>query len=155
MNNKIVFAAGCFWGVEDLFAKTEGVIETCVGYTGGHVEIPTYKLVCEGQTGHAEAVEVTFNSQSVSLEQLCTLFWENHNPTQLNAQGPDVGTQYRSAVFYFGEEQKQVVENTKKIAQQNWDSPIVTEVNIANTFYPAEEYHQKYFEKKGISHCRI
>lgn len=143
MQNKAIFAAGCFWGVETAFRKVEGVVDVAVGYTGGNTEKPTYEEVCSGNTGHAESVEITFDSKKVSYKELLDVFWKIHNPTTLNRQGPDIGTQYRSAIFYLDEEQK-------KLAEESKPENAVTEITEASVFYPAEEYHQQYFQKKGI-----
>ena len=151
----IYFAAGCFWGVQDKFKNTPGVIETSSGYMGGSVENPTYKQVCTGDTGHAEVVEVKFDSQVISLEQLLGIFWDLHDPTSLNKQGPDLGTQYRSAIFYTNEEQLQLVNKSKDLVQPKFKNQIVTEVTLAPTFYPAEEYHQCYLEKNGKGSCKL
>jgi peptide-methionine (S)-S-oxide reductase len=150
------FAAGCFWGAEDAFRKLPGVKETAVGYTGGRFENPTYRDVCSDRTGHAEAVEVTFDPKEVSYEQLLDVFWENHDPTTLNRQGPDVGSQYRSAIFTHSPEQEAAARASKERlgVSGRYSRPIVTEIVPAPTFYRAEEYHQQYFEKRGISHCR-
>ncbi|HHA19906.1 MAG: peptide-methionine (S)-S-oxide reductase [Gammaproteobacteria bacterium] len=149
------FAAGCFWGVEVQFRQITGVTSTRVGYLGGTTENPTYKLVCTGTTGHAEVIEITFNPAIVSFESLLGVFWKTHNPTTLNRQGPDVGTQYRSAVFYHGEQQHQQAELVKQTLNKAhiFAGPIVTEITAASTFYPAEEYHQCYLEKKGLGSC--
>jgi peptide methionine sulfoxide reductase msrA/msrB len=146
---KATFAAGCFWGVEDAFQKINGVKQVISGYTGGHTPNPTYAMVCGDTTGHAEAVEVEFDPSVVSYDRLVDYFWEIHDPTTLNRQGPDVGSQYRSAIFYHGEKQKQVGEASLKRLQQSgrYKKKIVTEIVRATTFYPAEEYHQDYFEK--------
>jgi peptide-methionine (S)-S-oxide reductase len=148
------FAAGCFWGVEAAFRKINGVINTTVGYTGGHYENPSYKDVCTGRTGHAEAVRVEYDPVKVTYEQLLEIFWEIHDPTTPNRQGPDVGAQYRSAIFYHSEEQKEKDLASKKRleAQKKFNNPIVTEITAADKFYPAEDYHQQYFEKMGIRH---
>lgn len=146
------FAAGCFWGVESRFQQVEGVLSTRVGYTGGHVSSPTYQQVCADQTGHAEAVEVTYDPSKVSYEQLLQLFFANHDPTTLNRQGPDVGSQYRSAVFFHSPAQQAAAQAMKEKIQASGKlrSPVVTQIVEADTFYPAEEYHQQYYEKKGI-----
>lgn len=151
------FGAGCFWGVEEAYRKLPGVTATRVGYTGGTTEHPTYDEVCADLTGHAEAVEITYDPNKVSYEELLKVFWENHNPTQLNRQGPDVGTQYRSVIFYHDEEQKVTAEASKAglEARQVFHGPIVTSIEPAQPFYEAEEYHQKYLMKKGIESCRI
>ncbi len=150
---RATFAAGCFWGVEEVFRKVKGVVSATVGYTGGHFENPTYKDVCTGKTGHAEALEVEFDPALVSYEELLAVFFENHDPTTLNRQGPDVGTQYRSAVFYHTPEQMKAAQAVKEKFEQGrrFKRPIVTEITPASTFYRAEEYHQRYFEKCGIS----
>ncbi len=154
---KATFAAGCFWGVEAAFAKVPGVVSTQVGYTGGHTENPTYKRVCTDKTGHAEAVEVTYDPAKVSYEQLLVVFWSIHDPTTLNRQGPDVGTQYRSAVLYHNEQQRDTaIASREKLEQSGkFRRPIVTEVAPASRFYRAEEYHQRYFEKHGLPSCHL
>ena len=149
------FAAGCFWGVEAAFRQVEGVVDAVVGYTGGTLENPTYQDVCTDRTGHAEAVEVTFDPARVSYEQLLDVFWNVHNPTTLNRQGPDVGTQYRSAIFFHSPQQQQAALNSKQKRQEQLDRPIVTEITPASSFYRAEEYHQRYFEKHGLAACHI
>ena len=150
---KATFAAGCFWHVEDLFRKTKGVKSTQVGYTGGRLTNPTYEEVCTDKTGHVEAVQVEYDPDEVSYNDLLKIFWENHDPTTLNRQGPDVGSQYRSAVFYHDESQKQEAEKSKEELEKSgyYQKPIVTEVAPAPEFYKAEEYHQKYFQKHGLS----
>lgn len=150
---KATFGAGCFWHVEDLFSKTKGVTSTAVGYIGGQLPNPTYEEVCTDKTGHAEAVEVDYNPDEISYDELLKIFWENHNPTTLNRQGPDVGIQYRSAIFYHDEKQKEIAENSKQTLEKldKYSLPIVTEIVPAPTFYKAEEYHQKYFKKHGFS----
>jgi len=154
---KATFAAGCFWGVEAVFRQIEGVTATRVGYTGGDFKNPTYKDVCSGTTGHAEAVEVEYDPSKVTYEELLEVFWENHDPTTLNRQGPDVGTQYRSAVFFLTPEQEAAAKASKEKLQRNgrYKRPIVTEIDPALEFYPAEDYHQQYLEKRGLAHCRI
>ena len=144
---KATFGAGCFWGVEAEFRKVEGVEDVAVGYTGGQTEEPTYGDVCSGDTGHAEVVEVNYDPSKVSYEELLDVFWANHNPTTLNRQGPDVGTQYRSAIFFHTPEQEAAAHASKEKAQQRFKKPIVTEITSASDFYRAEEYHQRYFEK--------
>jgi len=150
---KATFAAGCFWHVEHVFANVPGVISTTVGYTGGTTENPSYKMVCSDTTGHAEAVEVTFDPKWISYSQLLDVFWSIHDPTQYNRQGPDVGTQYRSAIFYRGPEQQQAALDSKaKLeAAHKFSKPIVTQILPAKDFYRAEEYHQKYFEKHRLT----
>jgi peptide methionine sulfoxide reductase msrA/msrB len=151
------FAAGCFWGVEATFRQIKGVKATAVGYIGGHTESPTYKDVCTDKTGHAEAVQVEFDPQQVSYDQLLKVFWENHDPTTVNRQGPDVGTQYRSAVFYHTPEQKAAAEASKEALGKSgkYQRAIATEVVPAGTFWKAEDYHQQYLEKRGLSSCHL
>ena len=146
------FAAGCFWGVEEIFRTMKGVKETAVGYTGGHMKNPTYEDVCSDETGHAEAVQIKFNPKEVSYEKLVDIFFKNHNPTTMNRQGPDVGTQYRSAIFYHNEGQKKIAEKLKKEIEKSgkWKQPIVTQVVPAGEFFEAKEYHQKYYFKRGM-----
>lgn len=151
---KATFAAGCFWGVEQAFFETEGVIKTTVGYEGGHKENPTYKEVCTDTTGHAEVVEIEFDKNVISYRELVEKFWQIHNPTQVNRQGPDVGSQYRSSIFFHSEEQREVAEASKSENAENFAQPIATEIVSAATFYPAEDYHQKYFQKNAVS-CHI
>lgn len=152
MTEKATFGAGCFWGVESLYRKIPGVADVVVGYTGGNRPNPTYEQVCSGATGHAEAVEVTFDPGKVSYERLLEVFWMNHNPTTKDRQGPDHGSQYRSVIFYHSQAQQETAEQSKEAlsASGTWQDPIVTEIVPAKEFYPAEEYHQRYFEKKGI-----
>lgn len=149
------FAAGCFWGVEAAFRQVEGVRSTSVGYTGGATQDPSYEQVCSGNTGHAEAVEVVFDPDRVSYEDLLQVFWENHDPTTLNSQGHDRGSQYRSAIFFQDAEQQAVAAASLKAAQSNQERPIVTEITGGTKFYPAEDYHQQYLEKRGLAQCRI
>jgi peptide-methionine (S)-S-oxide reductase len=154
---KATFAAGCFWGVEAAFRQVEGVLETAVGYLGGRAENPTYESVCSGRTGHAETVEVEYDPAKVKYEQLLDVFWENHDPTTLNRQGPDVGEQYRSAIFFQTPEQEASARTSKEKQEKSgrYKRPIVTEIAPASTFWRAEEYHQQYLEKRGLAHCRI
>jgi peptide-methionine (S)-S-oxide reductase len=154
---KATFAAGCFWGVEAAFRQVEGVKSTAVGFEGGRVPNASYKDVCTGRTGHAEVVEVEFDPAKVSYEQLLNVFWENHDPTTLNRQGPDVGEQYRSAIFFHSpEQQKAAIASKEKLAASGaYKRPIVTEITPASEFYRAEDYHQQYLEKRGLAHCRI
>ncbi len=154
---KATFAAGCFWGVEAAFRQTKGVKSTTVGYTGGHTKNPTYEDVCTDRTGHAEAVEVEFDPAEVSYENLLGVFWENHDPTQRNRQGPDVGAQYRSAIFYHTPEQQAAAAASKEKLDQSgqFKRPIATEIVPASEFYRAEEYHQQYLEKRGLASCHI
>jgi peptide-methionine (S)-S-oxide reductase len=149
-----VFAAGCFWGVEAAFRQVPGVIDAVSGYVGGNVANPSYREVCSDTTGHAEAVQVTFDPQAVSYEKLLEIFWKLHDPTTLNRQGPDVGSQYRSAIFVQNEEQRRLAELSRDREQQNYTQPIVTEIADAAPFYRAEDYHQRYFEKHGVA-CHI
>ncbi len=155
--DKATFAAGCFWGVEAEFRQIAGVRETRVGYIGGHFENPTYEDVCEGHTGHAEAVEITFDPAQVPFETLLEIFWEGHDPTTLNRQGPDVGSQYRSAIFYHSQAQKDAATASREGLQKSgrFSRPIVTEIVPVATFYAAEDYHQQYLEKRGLASCRI
>lgn len=155
MSEKATFGAGCFWGVEARFGEVPGVTETAVGYSGGHTVNPTYKDVCTDETGHAEVVELTFDPAKVSYEALVRLFFQLHDPTQLNRQGPDYGTQYRSAIFFHSPEQKSTAERVLQEAQKQIRGKIVTQIEPAQTFYRAEEYHQKYLEKRGLKQCHI
>lgn len=153
-----IFAAGCFWGVEAAFRKVKGVISTEVGYTGGHTEHPTYGEVVTGMTGHAESVRIIFDPEVVSFRDLLEVFWSIHDPTQLNRQGPDYGTNYRSAIFYLDPEQKTLAEESRERLFRSGrlgGRPIVTEIVPAGPFYPAEEYHQQYYEKRGRTGCGI
>ncbi len=152
---KATFAAGCFWHVEESFRCLEGVVSTRVGYTGGTMKNPTYEDVCTDKTGHAEAVEVTFDPTKITYDELLEMFWEIHDPTQLNRQGPDKGTQYRSAIFYHTPEQKEAAERSKQKLEQSkqYHKKIVTEITEATEFYQAEDYHQQYLEKQGLSSC--
>jgi peptide-methionine (S)-S-oxide reductase len=152
---KATFAAGCFWHVEESFRHLPGVLSTTVGYTGGTLKNPTYEDVCTDKTGHAEAVELTYNPQKITYEQLLNVFWETHDPTTINRQGPDVGTQYRSVIFYHSPEQKALAEQSKKKLDESgkYRKKIATEIIQATIFYPAEEYHQQYLEKHGASAC--
>ena len=152
---KATFAAGCFWGVEAAFRNLKGVLSTTVGYSGGDTKSPTYEEVCSDRTGHAEVVLVEYNPFVISYEQLLNLFWEVHDPTQLNRQGPDVGSQYRSVIFYHTSEQMAAALVSKEKAQKKQKKPIVTEVLPAVGFYRAEDYHQQYLEKRGLSSCDL
>ena len=149
------FAAGCFWGVEVEFRNIPGVTAASVGYTGGTTERPSYEQVCTGRTGHAEAVQVEFDPSQVSYRTLVEAFFELHDPTQLNRQGPDVGTQYRSAIFTHDDEQRAVAEAVRAEVAAQRPRPVVTEVVPAGAFWPAEEYHQQYLVKRGLASCRI
>ena len=152
---KATFGAGCFWGVEVAFRKVPGVVDAQVGYMGGALENPTYPDVCTGTTGHAEVVEVTYDPAKVGYEQLLNVFWDNHDPTTLNRQGPDVGTQYRSTIFFHDAEQEATAKASKRDLEKTdrFKSPVVTQMAPASTFYRAEEYHQRYLEKQGRSSC--
>jgi peptide-methionine (S)-S-oxide reductase len=147
------FAAGCFWGVEAAFRAVPGVTRTTVGYTGGEVDNPSYERVCTGRTGHAEAVQVEYDPGAVSYEQLLDVFWESHNPTTRNRQGWDIGSQYRSAVFVHDEEQEQVAVASREARQRDLRRQIVSEIVPAGRFWPAEDYHQQYLEKRGQARC--
>ena len=149
---KALLAAGCFWGVEEVFRTTNGIIDTKVGYSGGHKTNPTYEEVCTGNTDHAEVVKVEYDESIITYDQILNIFFENHNPTQLNRQGPDVGTQYRSSIFYLNDIQKSQAEQKINSLQENFNNNIVTEIKKATKFYLAEEYHQEYVAKGGICH---
>ncbi|HEY6071742.1 MAG TPA: peptide-methionine (S)-S-oxide reductase MsrA [Chthoniobacterales bacterium] len=157
VTEKAMFGAGCFWGVEETFRKLKGVTSTAVGYAGGKKENPSYEDVCSDATGHAEVVQLEFDPSQISYDQLLDVFWSNHNPTTLNRQGPDVGTQYRSVIFYYSPEQKAAAEGSKQKlgASEKFPRPIVTQIEPAPKFWRAEEYHQQYLAKRGQSHCAI
>lgn len=150
-----VFAAGCFWGVEAAFRQVPGVIDAVSGYTGGHTENPSYREVCSDTTGHAEAVQVTFDPDRVSYDRLLDVFWQIHDPTTPDRQGPDVGSQYRSAIFVHGADQRERATASLRREQQQYSAPIVTQIVDAPAFYPAEQYHQRYFEKHGVAACHV
>jgi peptide-methionine (S)-S-oxide reductase len=152
---KAIFGAGCFWGVEEAFRRVEGVTDVAVGYSGGTMENPDYRSVCSGRTGHAEVVEVDYDPARVSFEQLLEVFWASHDPTTLNRQGPDMGTQYRSAIFFLTPEQEATAQESKQRQQESgrFRRPIVTEITPASTFWRAEEYHQQYIAKRGGHGC--
>jgi len=155
---RAIFAAGCFWHVEDAFASVKGVVSTRVGYTGGHTADPTYKEVCSDRTGHTEAVEVEFDPLVITYDQLLEVFWDLHDPTTRNRQGPDIGSQYRSAIFYLTPEQKEAASRSldrEQASGKHGRRKVVTEIVQAGIFYPAEEYHQKYFQKTGRASCAI
>jgi peptide-methionine (S)-S-oxide reductase len=154
---KATFAAGCFWGVEDAFRQVKGVLSTTVGYTGGTTKNPSYKEVCTGRTGHAEAVEVEFDPAQISYLELLKTFWTSHDPTTMNRQGPDIGTQYRSAIFYHDAQQEAEARDSKAMLEKQgmFKRPIVTQILPATDFYRAEDYHQQYFEKQGIRSCHL
>jgi peptide-methionine (S)-S-oxide reductase len=153
--DKATFGAGCFWGVEAAFRQVKGVVSTAVGYSGGHFPNPTYKDVCSGRTGHAEVVQVEYEPAQVAYDDLLNVFWENHDPTTLNRQGPDVGAQYRSAIFFHTPEQELAAKASKAKMQAGYKNKIVTEITPASEFYRAEDYHQQYLEKRGLAHCSI
>lgn len=157
MTEKASFGAGCFWGVEATFRELDGVIDAVSGYQGGHTENPTYKDVCTDGTGHAEVVEVEYDPAKISYSQLLDVFWGAHDPTQVNRQGPDVGTQYRSAIFFYTPEQERLARASKSKleASGRFKRPIATQIEPAQTFYRAEEYHQQYLAKRGLRHCHI
>jgi peptide-methionine (S)-S-oxide reductase len=157
MTETATFAAGCFWGVEVTFRNVDGVVDAIVGYTGGHTQNPTYKQVCSHDTGHAEAVEVTFDPGRVSYEKLLEVFWQAHDPTQVNRQGPDYGSQYRSAIFVHSPEQEEAAQASKRAldASGKLSRPVATQITPASTFWPAEDYHQRYLEKRGQATCKI
>ena len=154
---KATFGAGCFWGVEATFRQIPGVTSTAVGYMGGALKNPTYKDVCTDRTGHAEAVQVEYDPSKVSYEELLRVFWANHDPTQLNRQGPDVGTQYRTVIFFHNPEQEAAAKASKEKLQASghYKRPIVTAIVPADEFWRAEEYHQQYLEKRGLASCHI
>jgi peptide-methionine (S)-S-oxide reductase len=155
---KATLAAGCFWCVEAVFQDLKGVHKVVSGYSGGTVESPSYQQVCTGNTGHAEAVQITYDPEIISFEDLLYVFWRTHDPTTLNRQGPDVGTQYRSAIFYHGQEQKAIAERSRQETEASglWPDPIVTEIVPFRNFYPAEDYHQNYFlENPNQPYCRM
>jgi peptide-methionine (S)-S-oxide reductase len=151
------FGAGCFWGVEEVFRQVPGVTATAVGYLGGTLDNPTYEQVCSDRTGHAEVVQVEYDPALLSYEQLVEVFWRIHDPTQLNRQGPDHGSQYRSAIFFHTPEQQAAAEESKRAADASgrFRRPLVTEITPASKFYPAEDYHQRYFQKRGGGHCHV
>ena len=152
----VTLGAGCFWGVEYVFERVPGVVSTEVGYAGGHTENPTYRDVCSHGTGHAEVLRVEFDPAKVTLEQLLEVFWAMHDPTQVNRQGPDVGDQYRSAIFTTSDEQQRLAEASRDAAQERFDRPIATEIEPAGPFYPAEDYHQQYYDKNGHEpYCHV
>ena len=154
---KATFGAGCFWGVEEEFRKIPGVLATAVGYSGGKLDNPTYKDVCTDTTGHAEVVEVDYDPDRVAYDARLDVFWNGHNPTQLNRQGPDVGTQYRSAIFFHTPEQEAAARASKEELQKSgrFPKPIVTEISPAQTFWRAEDYHQQYLAKRGLGSCHV
>jgi peptide-methionine (S)-S-oxide reductase len=153
VEKRATFGAGCFWGVEAAFRRTQGVTGTKVGYAGGGVDNPSYEQVCSDTTGHAEVVEVTYDPDQVPYEQLLTIFWLEHDPTQLNRQGPDVGSQYRSVIFVHDEEQRAAAEASREAVQARFTRPVVTQIEDAPPFWEAEDYHQQYLEKRGLASC--
>jgi peptide-methionine (S)-S-oxide reductase len=157
MTQRATFGAGCFWGVEAAFRQIKGVVSTAVGYMGGTLDKPTYEDVCTDRTGHAEVVQVEYDPAQVTYEALLDVFWANHNPTTMNRQGPDVGSQYRSAIFYHTPEQEAVAKASKEKVQASgkYKRPVVTEITPAGTFYRGEEYHQQYLEKRGMGQCHV
>jgi peptide-methionine (S)-S-oxide reductase len=157
MQEIATFGAGCFWGVEAAFRRTPGVIDTAAGYSGGHLDKPTYKDVCSDETGHAEVVQVIFDPEKLSFSQLLDVFWKIHDPTQVNRQGPDFGKQYRTAIFFHSPEQEEIARKSKQAleATGKFRGPIATEISPAKTFWRAEEYHQRYLEKRGAESCHI
>jgi peptide-methionine (S)-S-oxide reductase len=157
MSEIATFGAGCFWGIEAAFRRVPGVLDATVGYSGGHTANPTYKDVCTDETGHAEVVQVTFDPAKVSYEQLLQAFWSMHDPTQVNRQGPDFGSQYRTAIFFHSPEQEAIAKKSRTAmdASGKFKRPIATEITLAGPCYRAEEYHQKYLEKRGVSTCHF
>jgi peptide-methionine (S)-S-oxide reductase len=155
MTKTATFGAGCFWGVEAAFRRIDGVEKTRVGYAGGPVPNPTYKQVCSDRTGHAEVVEVTYDDAVVPYEQLLSVFWAEHDPTQLNRQGPDVGSQYRSVIFVHDDEQRRAAEASRERVQERLTRPVVTQIEDAPPFWEAEDYHQQYLEKRGLASCTV
>jgi peptide-methionine (S)-S-oxide reductase len=157
MTETATFGAGCFWGIEAAFRRIPGVIDATVGYSGGHTVNPTYKDVCTDDTGHAEVVQVTFDPSQVSYEKLLDAFWQMHDPTQVNRQGPDFGSQYRTAIFFHSPEQKAAAEKSKAALQASakFRKPVATEITAAGHFYRAEDYHQRYLEKRGADSCHF
>jgi peptide-methionine (S)-S-oxide reductase len=157
MSEIATFGAGCFWGIEAAFRRIPGVLDATSGYSGGHTPNPTYKDVCTDETGHAEVVQVAFDPEKVSYEQLLQAFWSMHDPTQVNRQGPDFGSQYRTAIFFHSPEQEAIAKKSRaaKEASGKFKRPIATEITPAGPFYRAEEYHQKYLEKRGVSTCHF
>ena len=155
MEAKATFGAGCFWGVEAAFRRVDGVTGTAVGYAGGTIEDPSYEQVCSHKTGHAEVVEVTYDPEKVPYEQLLAVFFAEHDPTQLNRQGPDVGDQYRSVIFVHDAAQRAAAEAARDRVQQRLSKPVVTQIEDAPAFWPAEDYHQQYLEKRGLATCHV
>ena len=154
-NMKATFGAGCFWHVEEEFRKVKGVSRTEVGYMGGKKDHPSYEDVCSDKTGHIEVVQLDYDPKTVSYQKLLEVFWKIHDPTQINRQGPDIGTQYKSVIFYHNEEQKKTAQKSKEDEQKKYASKIATEILSSTTFYRAEEYHQRYLQKRGAKNCRL
>jgi peptide-methionine (S)-S-oxide reductase len=153
---KATFGAGCFWGVEETFRQLKGVLSTAVGYEGGLMNNPTYKDVCTDRTGHAEVVQVEYDPKQISYDQLLDVFWHNHNPTSLNRQGPDIGTQYRSVIFFHDAKQEKTAQASKeKLQKTSYKSPVVTQIVPAAIFWKAEDYHQQYLAKRGLGSCHL
>ena len=155
MEKTATFGAGCFWGVEAAFRRLDGVSRTRVGYAGGGVPNPTYKQVCSDRTGHAEVVEVTYDDEVVPYEQLLSVFWVEHDPTQRNRQGPDIGSQYRSVIFVHDDEQRRAAEASRDRVQERLNRPVATQIEGAPPFWEAEDYHQQYLEKRGLASCTV
>ena len=155
MTSKATFGAGCFWGVEAAFRKLDGVLATAAGYAGGRTDHPTYEEVCSHTTGHAEVVEVTYDPEKLPYEALLATFWANHDPTQLNRQGPDIGDQYRSVIFVHDAEQRAAAEASRAQVQERLSKPVVTQIEDAPAFWPAEDYHQQFLEKRGMASCHV
>lgn len=155
MLEKATFGAGCFWHVEETFLKLDGVVSTAVGFMGGKLKNPTYENVCSGETGHAEVVQLVFDTKKISYKKLLDTFWKIHDPTALNRQGPDFGAQYRSVIFYHSRKQKKEATESKKLRQKKVSGEIVTEIEAASHFWKAEEYHQRYLQKRGCGRCHI
>jgi len=155
MTQKILLGAGCFWGVQAYFDQVPGVTKTTVGYSGGHTENPSYEDVCTHTTGHAEVTEVTFDPKEINFRDLLRHFFRMHDATQVDGQGPDIGDNYRTTIFYFDDEQKKIAEEVKAAVQKDTKAPIVTEITKAGPYYLAEDYHQKYFEKTGMGACHV
>jgi peptide-methionine (S)-S-oxide reductase len=155
MEKKATFGAGCFWGVEAAFRRLDGVKATRVGYAGGRIDNPSYEQVCSHTTGHAEVVEVTYDPDRIPYEQLLAVFWAEHDPTQLNRQGPDIGDQYRTVIFVHDDEQRAAAEESRRGVQGRLSKPVVTQIEDAPTFWPAEDYHQQFLEKRGMASCHV
>jgi peptide-methionine (S)-S-oxide reductase len=155
VERKATFGAGCFWGVEAAFRRLNGVTSTAVGYAGGFKEHPTYEQVCSSHTGHAEVVEVTYDADKIPYEQLLAVFWAEHDPTQSNGQGPDIGDQYRTVIFVHDAEQRAAAEASRARVEMRLSRPVVTQIEEAPTFWPAEDYHQQYLEKRGLASCHV